>query len=403
MILVTDPGTYAHTWHQLRHAEWNGATATDMIFPAFLFMVGLAIPFSIGSRAELGTTSARSALRIIRRSITLFLLGLAINGFPDYVWSTLRLPGILQRIAVCYALCGFLYLSLREHSQRDRTIAFASVGVFLLAGYWAMLKLIEVPGIGRGHLDPYRALPAVVDRAVFGANHLWQWGIRTNGKITYDPEGLLSTLPALVPTLVGMIAGDRVRPIQSASSASIRTLWSEALPLRRWADCHGVGVESLAADQQADLYQHVFSLEHRRQPGCLQPSLCMDRRLRPFRTGVEQSDKTPRGSLPRKTTPRDLYEANAVAKRSYGLRRGITPALILGTNAILAFVVSSIITTLFDRMQVSGINLHAYLYQHFFATWLPPTLGSHTYALAIVVLNIGLLYPLYRRRIFLRL
>jgi predicted acyltransferase len=114
MILVTDPGTYAHTWHQLRHAEWNGATATDMIFPAFLFIVGLAIPFSIGSRAELGTSYTRSALRIIRRSIALFLLGLGINGFPDYVWTTLRLPGILQRIAVCYALCAFLYLSVRE-------------------------------------------------------------------------------------------------------------------------------------------------------------------------------------------------------------------------------------------------------------------------------------------------
>ena len=87
----------------------------------------------------------------------------------------------------------------------------------------------------------------------------------------------------------------------------------------------------------------------------------------------------------------------------YGFSRGITPALILGTNAILAFVVSSIITTMLDRIHVSGINLHAYLYRHLFAPWLPPTAGSHTYALAIVVLNIALLYPLYHRRIFLRL
>ena len=131
MILVTDPGTYAHTWHQLRHAEWNGATATDMIFPAFLFMVVLAIPFSLGSRAESGTTRSKTAFHIIRRSITLFLLGLAINGFPDYVWNTLHIPGILQRIAVCYALCGFLYLSMRERRQRDRTIVFASISVVL--------------------------------------------------------------------------------------------------------------------------------------------------------------------------------------------------------------------------------------------------------------------------------
>jgi predicted acyltransferase len=156
---------------------------------------------------RVGHNPQETALRIIRRSITLFLLGLAINGFPDYVWNTLRLPGILQRIAVCYALCGFLYLSVRERRQRDRTIVFASISIVLLASYWAMLKLIEVPGIGRGHLDPYGALPAVVDRAVFGANHLWQWGIRTNGNITYDPEGLLSTIPALVPTLVGMLVG----------------------------------------------------------------------------------------------------------------------------------------------------------------------------------------------------
>ncbi len=365
MILVTDPGTYAHTWHQLRHAEWNGATATDMIFPAFLFMVGLAIPFSIGSRAALGTTSTSSALRIVRRSIALFLLGLGINGFPDYVWNTLRLPGILQRIAACYALCAFLYLSVRERRQRDRTVVFVAASVFLLAGYWAVLKLIEVPGIGRGHLNSYGALPAVVDRAVFGSNHLWQWGIRTGGKITYDPEGLLSTFPALVPTLVGMIAGDRVRPSQSASSAGMRTLWLKLFLL-------GVGLIliGLALSPWLPLNKSIFTST-----------------FSVLSTGVSLC----------------VFSLLFACVDGYGLRRGITPALILGTNAILAFVVSSIITTMLDRIHVSGMNLHAYLYQHFFAPWLPPTLGSHTYAVAIVLLNIVLIYPLYRRRIFLRL
>jgi len=364
MILVTDPGTYAHTWHQLRHAEWNGATATDMIFPAFLFMVGLAIPFSIGSRAELGTTFRRSALRIVRRSIALFLLGLGINGFPNYVWSTLRLPGILQRIAVCYALCGFLYLSLRQSRQRNRTMVFISVSVFLLACYWAMLKFIEVKGIGRGHLDPYGALPAVVDRAVFGANHLWQWGIRTNGNITFDPEGLLSTLPALVPTLVGMIAGDWVRPFQGAPSARNRTLWSTLLLVGAGLIVTGLVLSpSLPINKQ--IFTSTFSV---------------------LSTGVSLV----------------VFSLLYALVDGYGLHRGITPALILGTNAILAFVLSSIITTMFDRIHVSGLNLHAYLYQHLFAPWLPPTFASHTYALAIVVLNIGLLYPLYRSRIFLR-
>jgi predicted acyltransferase len=365
MILVTDPGTYTYTWHQLRHAEWNGATATDMIFPAFLFMVGLAIPFSLGSRAEPGTSRRKTALRIIRRSITLFLLGLGINGFPDYVWNTLRLPGILQRIAVCYALCGFLYLAVRERRQRDRTIVFASVSIVLLASYWAMLKFIEVPGIGRGHLDPYGALPAVVDRAVFGANHLWQWGIRTNGNITYDPEGLLSTLPALVPTLVGMAVGGWIQLFRTASSAAVRALGSKLLLLGA-----GLMVTGLALSPWLPINKSIFTST-----------------FALFSTGVSLL----------------VLGLLHLLVDGYDFRRGITPALILGTNAILAFVVSSIITTMLDLIHVSSITLHAYLYWHMFAPWLPPTLGSHTYALAIVVLNIALLYPLYHRRIFLRL
>jgi predicted acyltransferase len=364
MILVTDPGTYTYTWHQLRHAEWNGATATDMIFPAFLFMVGLAIPFSLGSRAEANTSRRKTALRIIRRSITLLLLGLGINGFPDYVWNTLRLPGILQRIAVCYALCGFLYLAVRERRQRDRTIVFAGISIVLLASYWAMLKLVEV-GIGRGHLDPYGALPAVVDRTVFGANHLWQWGVRTNGNITYDPEGLLSTLPALVPTLVGMAVGGWIQLFRPASSAAVRTLGSKLLLLGAGLTVTGLALSPCLAINKS-IFTSTFAL---------------------FSTGVSVL----------------VFGLLYILIDGYGFRRGITPALILGTNAILAFVVSSIITTMLDLIHVSGINLHAYLYGHIFAPWLPPTLGSHTYALAIVVLNIALLYPLYHRRIFLRL
>jgi predicted acyltransferase len=365
MILVTDPGTYAHTWHQLRHAEWNGATATDMIFPAFLFMVGLAIPLSLGSRAASGTTRRRTALRIIRRSITLFLLGLAINGFPDYVWNTLRIPGILQRIAVCYALCGFLYLSVRERRQRDRTIVFVTVSIVLLASYWAMLKLIEVPGIGRGHLDPYGALPAVVDRAVFGAHHLWQWGVRTNGNITYDPEGILSTIPALVPTLVGMVVGEWIQLFRNASSIAVRAIGSKLLLLGAGLTITGLALSPCLPINKL-LFTSTFAL---------------------LSTGVSLL----------------VFGLLYILVDGYGFRRGITPALILGTNAILAFVISSIITAMLDRIHVSGINLHAYLYQHIFAPWLPLTLGSHTYALAIVVINIALLYPLYHRRIFLRL
>jgi predicted acyltransferase len=350
MILVTDPGTYTYTWHQLRHAEWNGATATDMIFPAFLFMAGLAIPFS----------RKKTPLRIIRRSITLFFLGLAINGFPDYVWNTLRLPGILQRIAVCYMLCSFLYLLVRERRRRDRTILFISISIALLAGYWAMLKLV-----GGGHLDPYGALPAIVDRAVFGANHLWQWGIRTNGNITYDPEGLLSTIPALVPTLAGMAVGGLILPLRTAPSRAVRTI-----ALRLLLAGAGLVVIGLALSPYLPMNKLIFTST-----------------FALFSTGVSLL----------------VFGLLYLWIDGYGFRWGITPALILGTNAILAFAVSSIITILLDRIHISGMSLHAYLYHNLFAPWLPPTAGSHSYAMAIVALNIALLYPLYRRRIFLRL
>ena len=320
MILVTDPGTYEHTWHPLRHAQWNGATATDMIFPAFLFMVGLAIPFSLSSHIDQGSSRSKSALRIIRRSITLVLLGLAINGFPEYVWNMLRLPGILQRIAVCYALCGFLYLSVRERRPRDRTVVFAGISVVLLATYWAMLKCIEDPGIGRGHLDPYGALPAVIDRALFGANHLWQWGIRTNGNITYDPEGLLSTIPALVPTLIGMAIGGWIQ-----LSVDVRNLASKLLPVGGGLTLVGLALSPWLPINKS-IFTSTFAL---------------------FSTGVSLL----------------VFGLLYWLIDGYGLRRGITPALILGTNAILAFVVSSIITVMLDRIHVSDINLHAYLYQ----------------------------------------
>src|SRR3984885_15037238 len=109
MILVTDPGTYSYVYSPLRHADWMGATATDMIFPAFLFMVGLSISFSFVSQIKRGDRRAMLVQRLLRRSVVLFILGLVLNGFPDYQLRSLRIPGILQRIAVSYLCGGALY------------------------------------------------------------------------------------------------------------------------------------------------------------------------------------------------------------------------------------------------------------------------------------------------------
>src|SRR5580704_4948809 len=110
MILVTDPGTYSAVYWPLRHAEWNGATPTDMIFPSFLFIVGVAITLSFAARMKRGVDRARLAGQVVLRSVMLFAIGLLVNGFPDYDIHTIRIPGILQRIALCYLCGGLIYL-----------------------------------------------------------------------------------------------------------------------------------------------------------------------------------------------------------------------------------------------------------------------------------------------------
>jgi predicted acyltransferase len=218
MILVTDPGTYSAVYWPLLHAQWDGATPTDMIFPAFLFAVGVAIPFAFASRVERGQNRARLARHVLVRSIIIFFIGLAINGFPDYNLHTIRIPGVLQRIALCY-LCGSLiYLGIgrtdgeKTRSQESqRIMVLAGIAAFLLAAYWALLKLVPVPGFGPGRLDSMGNVGAYLDRSIFGIRHLWVWGITPGFGVTFDPEGLLSTIPAISTLMIGMLAGDWLR------------------------------------------------------------------------------------------------------------------------------------------------------------------------------------------------
>ena len=354
MILVTDPGTYSYVYSPLRHAEWMGATATDMIFPAFLFMVGLAISFSFASQIKRGVTRTRLIQRLLRRSLVLFVLGLVLNGFPDYHLATLRIPGILQRIAICYLLSGALYLFTTRQIRLLAGVAFA-----LLAGYWALLKLVPVPGIGPGHLDTFGSLPAYIDRQLFGINHLWIWGLTPRKGVTYDPEGLLSTLPAMFSTLAGIVAGDWMR---SDFPARKRVLGLAIAGCALWIS--GLLLSPLLPLNKR-IWTSTFAL---------------------MSTGVSVA----------------VFAALYAVIDLGGFRRGLLPAKVLGTNAILAFTLSTIITSLLDRIYLHGLTLHEWLYQNLFASWLPPYPSSLAYAIVIVLLNILLLYPLYQRRLFVR-
>lgn len=205
MILVNDSGDGRHTYAQLEHAQWSGLTLTDLVFPTFLFLVGASIIFSLGNRVARGDSRAALARNIVRRALTILLIDFFIALFPTFHLTQLRIYGVLTRIAICYLVVGLLCLVTR------RAAVLLSIALTLLVGYWLLMRFVPVPGFGVPTrdiplLDPDRNLTAYVDRgfnvftqAVFHTGRLYEG--------TRDPEGMLSTLPAIATVLFGALAG----------------------------------------------------------------------------------------------------------------------------------------------------------------------------------------------------
>ena len=363
MILVTDPGSYSFVYPQLLHAQWFGATATDMIFPSFLFIVGVAITLAFASRLEKGSSRVMLAGHILRRSAIIFVIGLALNGFPDYHLHTLRIPGVLQRIAVCYLAASLLYLATGTEKWRSRqTAILTAVAVALLAAYWGLLKLYPVPGFGAGRLDSLGNLPAYLDRFVFGTNHLWPWGLTPGYGVTFDPEGILSTLPAFATTLIGVLAGKWLRREQSVR---LRILGPVVAGLLLMAA--GLLLNPLFPINKK-IWTSTFTL---------------------FSGGVSLL----------------TFAVSYLVVDVCHWRRWASPLLVFGANAILAFALSNVITTMTDRIHLGtkdgALTLHEFGFRCFTVLF-RPIHASLAYAIVIVLLNMALLYPLYRKRIFLR-
>src|SRR5918911_165925 len=195
MILVNNPGSWEHIYSPLEHAAWHGLTPTDLVFPFFLFIVGVSITLALGKRAERGGPRRDLYVKIFRRTLLIFALGLFLTGLPFDDLSTWRIPGVLQRIAVCYLCASLIFLNT---SWRTQTIIAAALLVF----YCLLMTMTPVPGFGAGNLTMEGNLAAYVDRAVLG-RHTW--------KPLYDPEGILSTVPAVVTTLCGVLTGHLLR------------------------------------------------------------------------------------------------------------------------------------------------------------------------------------------------
>jgi predicted acyltransferase len=190
MILVNNAGDWGHIYAPLDHAEWNGCTPTDLVFPFFLFIVGVSISFAFqGKIADRDTL-----IKVTTRSLKLFGLGLFLSLFPKLDISVVRIPGVLQRIAIVFFVCSILFLTTRNRTQQ---VIFG----LILITYWVLMTFVPVPDFGVANLDPEHNLGAYLDRMIIGIPHLYK------AAKTWDPEGLLSTLPAISTGISGILTG----------------------------------------------------------------------------------------------------------------------------------------------------------------------------------------------------
>jgi predicted acyltransferase len=350
MTLVNNPGTWSSIYWPLEHAEWNGWTPTDLVFPFFLFIVGVSITLAFGRRLEEGRVTPDLYLKVIKRSLIIFGLGLFLNGFPFFHLSDIRIPGVLQRIAVCYLITSLIFLSTKVRTQ-------AIIAIALLIVYWFVMTKIAAPGFAAGDLTKGGSLASFVDRVVFGP-HIWK-----QGKV-YDPEGILSTIPAISTTLFGVLTGHWLRSERSqfekvaglfvagAICVMIGWAWNPFFPINKalWTSSYVVFTAGLGLQLLALCYWLV-----------------------------------------------DIK----------GYRRWAWPFIVFGVNAIALYVGSSSMVRLMDLIKVplsdgTRTSLQEWIFQNFFLSWATPINASLAYGIAFILLWLFLMWLLYRKRIFIK-
>jgi predicted acyltransferase len=353
MILVNTSGDGAHTFPILKHSVWNGCTLADLVFPCFLFMVGLSSVISLGGSLRTGTPRAQVLRRAAQRTVIILALGLLINAFPLFSWHTLRFFGVLQRIAVCYFAVTLLLLWIR-------TRTLVAITVALLVSYWILLRFVPVPGMGIpgstvAFLDPYGNLPAWLDRHLLPAAHLYHQSF-------YDPEGLLSTLPSIASTLIGVSTGVWLRGSRSAAATLRGLLIAGLLCLA------GGGLWSLWFPLNKRLWTSSFVLW---TGGTSLLALALFFWLLDLR----------------KVNPRWFY-----------------PATVFGRNALTAYVFSELLAAVLGGIRLSsGRTLQRWLFAPLAAAIPNPYMAALAYAVLFVAVCFVPVWLLYRRDLFVKI
>ncbi|MEM1214709.1 MAG: DUF5009 domain-containing protein [Bacteroidota bacterium] len=351
MILVNNPGSWSHVYAPLLHADWHGITPTDWVFPFFIFIVGVSIALALGKRKAAGTERAPLVRKIIRRALTIFAIGLFLNLFPKFNFASVRIPGVLQRIALVYGVTAllFLYVSPRR---------LFWIGVGCLLGYWALLTLVPIPGGIAPNLEPSTNLGAWFDRTLL-EGHLW-----AQSK-TWDPEGLLSTLPAFATGISGILTGlwlkterggyEKVAGLLAVGTLllALGNIWHLAFPINKkiWTSSYVLYTSGVALLVLGTIYWLA-----------------------------------------------DLR----------GYRRWTQPFVVYGTNALFVFVLSGFIAKLmytikFTNAAGEAVSIKSWVWNDLYANlFADPKLSSLAFALTNVVFFWGLCWLLYQKRIFIK-
>jgi len=352
MILVNNPGDERTTYWPLTHAQWNGWTPTDLVFPFFLFIVGVSMAYSFASRLQRGESRQHLLRHVLWRGAVLFAIGVFLNGFPNhYQLSSWRVYGVLQRIAVCYVISAILAL----WSNRRGWVV---VAVACLAGYWILMRYIPVPGFGvptrdMPLLDPDRNLAAWLDRKLL-IGHLYEG--------TRDPEGVISTIPAVATCLLGLLTGDWLRSTRSASRKAV-----------------GMAVYGIVGIIAGDLLNRWFPINKK-----LWTSSYVI-----FTAGMALL------CLTLCYWVLDIKQWRGRATKFF---------LVFGMNAIAAYVFAELIAHLLARMTAGdGMTWQEVLYQTAFEPLANPLNASLLYAICYVFLCWTAMWLLYRKRIFLKI
>jgi predicted acyltransferase len=346
MVIVNNPGDWDHVYPPLLHAAWHGWTPTDLIFPFFLFIVGVSL--------AMGEPNRRSWSSVLRRTGLLFALGLFLAGFPLFRPDTWRIPGVLQRIAICYfaSIAVFALTAASETTRHRRRLAVV-IGV-LLGGYWLALTFVPVPDGAAGDLSDTGNLGAWLDRTLLGG-HLWRPG--------WDPEGLLSTVPAIATTLAGVVSGSWLR--EQTSPRKVVT---------------GLATWGLAGVLAGLAWHAVFPINK----NLWTSSYVL------FTAGVGAAGLAA------------CYWWTDVDAGPWRVRLS-EPFVALGRNAILLFVLSGLIarTLMYVRWPDPSLLLGRWIYQAAFAPIAQARNASLLYALAHLAVLWMLLWWLHRRRAYL--